>query len=136
MRRPYGGRDGQTTLELLEQANLFIVPLDDERRWYRYHRLFAEVLRARLRQVQPDIVPELHHRAWEWLEQNGLTQEAVHHHALVGRDFEQAARLIELVHSVMWQNGEIKTLQAWLAVLPPAAWHTHPACGWFKPGPR
>ena len=120
-----GGRDGQTTLELLEQANLFIVPLDDERRWYRYHRLFAEVLRARLRQVQPDNVPELHHRAWEWLEQNGLTQEAVHH-ALVGRDFEQAARLIELVHSVMWQNGEIKTLQAWLAALPPAAWHTHP----------
>lgn len=109
----------------MEQANLFIVPLDDERRWYRYHHLFAEVLRTHLQQAQPDSVPDLHRRAWEWLEQNGLTHEAVNH-ALAGRDFEQAARLIELVHSVMWQNGEIKTLQAWLAALPLAAWRTHP----------
>jgi LuxR family maltose regulon positive regulatory protein len=120
-----GDSGGQTTLERLEQANLFIVPLDDHRRWYRYHQLFAEVLRARLQQVQPDIVPELHRRAWEWLEQNGLTPEAVNH-ALAGRDFEQAARLIELVHSTKWQTGEIKTLQGWLAALPEASWRTHP----------
>lgn len=120
-----GGSDGQATLEWLEQANLFIVSLDDKRRWYRYHHLFAEVMQARLRQSQPESRPDLHRRAREWLEQNGLTHEAVNH-ALAGRDFEQAARLIEQVHSVMWQNGEIKTLQAWLAALPLAVWRTHP----------
>ncbi len=120
-----GGSDSQATLERLEQANLFIVPLDDERRWYRYHHLFAEVLQARLRQSQPDNVPELHRRAREWLEQNGLMHEAVNH-ALAGRDFEQAARLIELIHSAKWQTGEIKTLQSWLAALPALSWRTHP----------
>jgi ATP/maltotriose-dependent transcriptional regulator MalT len=55
--------DGHTVLEQLEQANLFLVPLDDERRWYRYHHLFADLLRHRLRHTQPDSVPELHRRA-------------------------------------------------------------------------
>ena len=120
-----GQPDGQSTLERLEQANLFIVALDDARQWYRYHHLFAEVLQARLRQTQPDLEPELHRRAREWLEHNKLTHEAINH-ALAGHDFEQAARLIERVHSVMWQNGEIKTLQAWLAAMPLSVRHTHP----------
>ncbi|MCB9078607.1 MAG: hypothetical protein H6631_13490 [Anaerolineaceae bacterium] len=120
-----GQGDGQSTLERLEQANLFIVALDDARQWYRYHHLFAEVLQARLRQAQPDLEPVLHRRAREWLEQNGLTHEAINH-ALAGHDFEQAARLIERVHSVMWQKGEIKTLQAWLAAIPLSVWRTHP----------
>lgn len=121
-----GQRDGQMTLERLEQANLFIVALDDERKWYRYHHLFAEVLRQGLqRSLSAEVVADLHCRASTWYEQEGLVDEAVHH-ALVGYDFEQAARLIEGVHSTKWQTGEIKTLQGWLAALPVAAWRTHP----------
>ena len=89
-----GQSEGQVTLERLEQANLFLIPLDEELRWYRYHHLFAEVLRQRLQQDHSARVPELHRRAQEWLEQNGLIHEAVNH-ALAGRDFEQAANLIE-----------------------------------------
>lgn len=121
-----GQSDGQMTLERLEQANLFIVALDDERKWYRYHHLFAEVLRQGLqRSASVETVANLHRRASTWYEQAGLVDEAVHH-ALAGHDFEQAARLIEQVYSAKWQTGEIKTLQGWLAVLPPAAWRSHP----------
>jgi len=63
--------DGQVMLEVLEQANLFVIPLDDERRWYRYHHLFADALRNRLQQAQPDWLSDLHRRAAEWHEQNG-----------------------------------------------------------------
>ena len=79
---------------MLERANLFIVPLDEERRWYRYHHLFADLLRQRLRQTQPEQVPTLHHRASEWYEQNGFADEAIEH-ALRAEDFERAAYLIE-----------------------------------------
>jgi hypothetical protein len=85
-----GQEHGQAILEGLEAANLFIVPLDDERRWYRYHHLFAEALRHRLEQTQPQNVPEYHRRASTWFEQQGLAAEAIHH-ALAGRDFERAA---------------------------------------------
>ncbi len=63
--------DGQATLERLEEANLFLIPQDNERRWYRYHHLFAEVLRNQLEATQPDLVPTLHRRASEWFEGNG-----------------------------------------------------------------
>ncbi len=86
--------DSQTQLGLLEQANLFLVPLDDERRWYRYHHLFAEVLRQRLQQTAPTQVPVLHLRASRWFEQQGLIAEAVSH-ALAASAFEEAARLTE-----------------------------------------
>jgi LuxR family maltose regulon positive regulatory protein len=65
-------RSSEATLEMLERANLFIVPLDEERRWYRYHRLFADLLRQRLQRERPDLVPELHQRASEWYKENGL----------------------------------------------------------------
>jgi len=116
---------GQATLEYLEQSNLFLIPLDDERRWYRYHHLFAEVLRLHLQQLPPQQLSTLHRRACTWLEANGLRHEALNH-ALAGADFEEAARLIEAVHGAKWRAGEIKTLQAWLAVLPPVVWRTHP----------
>ena len=82
-------------LEALDRANLFLVPLDDRRRWYRYHHLFADVLRARLPDEQPDRVPELHRRASDWYEQNGERADAIDH-ALAGGDFERAADLVEL----------------------------------------
>jgi LuxR family maltose regulon positive regulatory protein len=67
-----GNSGGQTILEMLENANLFVTPLDDEGKWYRYHHLFAEALRARLQQSQSDRIPELRCRASGWLEQNDL----------------------------------------------------------------
>src|SRR6266566_6448711 len=112
-----GEASGQAMLEQLEQANLFLVPLDDERRWYRYHQLFAEALRHRLQRKHPTLVPELHKRASAWYEQQGLTRDAVHH-ALAATDFVQAARLIEQAFNSLLMRGEIATLQRWAAALP------------------
>jgi LuxR family maltose regulon positive regulatory protein len=109
--------NGQTMLESLEQANLFIVPLDDERRWYRYHHLFADLLRARLEQAYPDLVPELHRRASTWYEQNGSVAEAVNH-ALAARDFARAAELLSQIAWTMLMQGEMTTLLGWLDALP------------------
>src|SRR3712207_627433 len=90
------GQDGgREVLEALERGNLFVVPLDDRRRWYRYHHLFAEVLLAHLMAEQPDQVPTLHRRASEWYEQNGSADDAIRH-ALAAGDFERAADLVEL----------------------------------------
>jgi LuxR family maltose regulon positive regulatory protein len=84
----------QQTLEYLERSNLFLVPLDDERTWYRYHHLFADLLRARLYQTQPALVSLLHAQASDWLEQNGFITEAIHHLFAV-HEMERAADLIE-----------------------------------------
>ncbi len=108
---------GQATLEMLEHTNLFIVPLDNERRWYRYHHLFADLLYQRLRHKQPDWIPILHNRASEWYAQNGFTDEAIEH-ALHGEHFEQAANLINAQANVMWQRGEHVKLRRWLPKLP------------------
>jgi LuxR family maltose regulon positive regulatory protein len=112
-----GQEDGQVTLETLEQANLFIVPLDDERLWYRYHHLFADLLRQRLHQTQPDQLPILHHRASEWYEQNGFTDEAIEQ-ALHAEDFERAAHMIGEQADALWERGEHAKLQRWLDALP------------------
>ena len=91
-----GRTDGQQTLEALERANLFVIPLDDERRWWRYHHLFADALRARLAADDPDRVRRLHRVAAGWYAGEGRLPEAVPH-ALAGDDVEQAADLVELV---------------------------------------
>ena len=88
---------------MLERANLFIVPLDEERRWYRYHHLFADLLRQRLRQTQPEQVPTLHHRASQWYEQNGFIDEAIEH-ALRARTLS-GAYLIENMVDALWGAG-------------------------------
>ncbi len=129
---------GQLTLEYLEHANLFIVSLDNERCWYRYHHLFADLLRQRLLQ-QPRLlqqtpllrsstlstgeekggVGELHRRASEWYEHNGLPADAIHH-ALAAKDFERAAALIELAVPEMRRNRQEATATelGWLKALP------------------
>ncbi|UCC52562.1 MAG: tetratricopeptide repeat protein, partial [Anaerolineaceae bacterium] len=112
-----GKHDGQATLEMLERANLFIFPLDDDRCWYRYHHLFADLLRQRLLQTQPEAVPALHRRASEWYEQNGFVDEAIEH-ALRGEYFEQASTLIEDQNGVNYERGDHTVLQRWLAELP------------------
>lgn len=122
LRDPSGS--GQETLEYLERANLFLVPLDNERRWYRYHHLFAELLRQRLQHGTAsstgDSVGEvagLHARASEWYEQNGLRTDAVRH-ALAADDFERAASLIELSAVGMLGSSQEDTLYGWLTALP------------------
>ncbi len=86
--------NGDTTLEQLERQNLFIVPLDRDRTWYRYHHLFAESLRHILHRTEPDQVLEYHHRAAQWYEQQGLIAEAIQH-AISAQSFEYAVNLIE-----------------------------------------
>ena len=90
-----GRDDGSHMLTTLQRANLFLVALDDQREWYRYHHLFADVLRARLLAQQPDLVPLLHQRASRWFEAHAASDEAIRH-ALAARDFDRAAQLIEL----------------------------------------
>jgi len=125
LERGRGEGSGQAMLERLERANLFIVPLDNERRWYRYHRLFADLLRKRLRQAQPDLVPTLHRRASEWYEQNGSTAEAVDH-ALSAGDFERAALLIEQVAEATFMRSEMATFLSWVELLPDALVRAQP----------
>lgn len=112
-----GESAGQAMLERLDQANLFVVPLDDERHWYRYHHLFAEVLRQRLQHLHPERVARLHQQASAWYAHHGLIRDAVHH-ALAAADFEQAACLIEQTADLIAKRGEIATLRTWLAALP------------------
>jgi LuxR family maltose regulon positive regulatory protein len=122
-----GQRDGQATLEQLARSNLFLVPLDDVRCWYRYHRLFADLLRVRLSQAPPFIPPacggerggekELHRRASAWYRENGLAGEAIEH-ALAATDFDQAADLLDGYAEAMWGQGAQTTLATWLAALP------------------
>src|SRR5918994_2470582 len=104
-----GGDDGQQMLERLERVNLFVVAFDDERRWYRYHHLFADFLRSRLQRGQPEGMRELHLRAAEWYEQNGWTSEAIRH-ALAAQEHDRAADLVEHVARKLWNRGEVMTL--------------------------
>ena len=125
-----GRQDGQAMLERLEAANLFLMPLDQDRRWYRYHVLFRDLLRQRLSASQPALLPDLHHKACLWLEHAGLTAEAVQH-ALAARDFERAARLIERVTITMVTEGKAQTLLGWLSGMPEEVVSARPwLCVW------
>jgi LuxR family transcriptional regulator, maltose regulon positive regulatory protein len=112
-----GQEDGRGMLEALERGNLFIVPLDDQRQWYRYHHLFTEVLLAHALEEQPDQIPLLHKRASAWYEQNNLPAEAIRH-ALTARDFERAAGLIEKTYPAMDANFQSGTWLGWVRKLP------------------
>ena len=112
-----GQGGGKAMLEALDRGNLFLVPLDDRRRWYRYHHLFADVLQARLLDEQPGQVPDLHRRASEWYEQNGEQPEAVRH-ALAAGDFERAAGLVELAIPALRRTRQEATLRGWLEMIP------------------
>jgi len=105
--------DGRGMLEALERGNLFVIPLDDQRQWYRYHHLFAEVLQAHLREAQPDRVSTLHRRASEWYEQNGFPLDAIHH-AFAVEDFERVAKIAELEWPAIHEN--IQSIK-WLGLL-------------------
>ncbi len=108
-----GALDGQAMLEALEASNLFVVPLDDERRWYRYHHLFSDVLRKRLEFQFPRLPTELRRRASRWYEQNGLTSEAIRQ-AILAKDSDRATQLIEDNGCSLMISGEVATLIDWI----------------------
>ena len=104
-------------LDTLERGNLFVVPLDGQRRWYRYHHLFADVLRARSMEELPDQLPILHQRASGWFERHGSPADAIRH-ALAGRDFERAAGIIERAWPAMDEHFQTATWLNWAKGLP------------------
>jgi len=120
-----GQQESQAMLEALERANLFVAALDDERAWYRYHHLFADLLRSRLHQTVPALVPELHRRASTWYEQHDLIVEAVHH-ALLSPEVESSIRLIEEHTHSLALRGQVHTALHWLHALPDGLVRTHP----------
>lgn len=120
---------GQVTLEDLEHANLFLIPLDDERKWYRYHHLFADLLRHRLHQStasSPKEVAELHLRASVWYEEHGLGMEAFQH-AAAAQDVDRAVRLLESGGIPLHFRGAVAAILDWLGSLPPPVLNARPA---------
>jgi LuxR family maltose regulon positive regulatory protein len=118
--------DGKEMLGTIERNNLFLIPLDDKRQWYRYHHLFADVLQTHLIESQPEQVSGLHQRASVWYEQNSLRSDAIRH-SLAAKDFEHAADLIELA----WPGTEDGSIQSaiwlgWAKALPDDLTHARP----------
>ena len=111
----YGG--DQSRLVQLERSNLFIVPLDDERVWYRYHHLFADLLCTRLQHASPDLIPILHRRAAAWFEKHGWTDETINH-SMAAKDWENASRLIAEHIPARLENGQMGTIMGWIEGLP------------------
>ena len=120
-----GTDGGQSTLEALVRRNLFVIPLDPRREWYRYHHLFADVLRSRLSREEPDRVPDLHRRASIWYEQRGERFEAIRH-ALDGQDYERAADLIEPAIPSLRQARHEVTMRRWFEQLPDHVFQVRP----------
>jgi LuxR family maltose regulon positive regulatory protein len=119
-------KDSQATLDRLEAANLFLIPLDDERRWYRYHHLFADLLRYHLRRKQAGAIPELHRLASIWHEQNGFITRSIDH-AIAADDMERAARLVEEHYRSALMQGKVSTALGWLDSLPDAMVRSDPS---------
>jgi LuxR family maltose regulon positive regulatory protein len=124
---------GQETLEYLEHTNLFIVPLDNERRWYRYHHLFADLLQQRLQRSTAasrcdaeSYMKELHFRASQWYEDHGLLLEAFQH-AAAANDIERAERLIEGKEIPRHFTGAVVTILHWLESLPTTVMNARPS---------
>ena len=109
--------DSQSMLERLELRNLFVIPLDEQRQWYRYHHFFRDLLRNRLQHSHPAKIPELHHLASSWYQKNGLLPEALDH-AISGAHYEDAAAMIENQGNSMLANGTWGQLLKWLKTLP------------------
>lgn len=123
--RPAPAHPSASILEELERTNLFLIPLDDERQWYRYHHLFRDFLRGRLDKTRPEYAPALHRAAAEWYAANGLLEEAVRH-ALQTRDWDYAADCVERHGFTLIVHGELATLSAWCAAFPDEVLDTRP----------
>ncbi len=112
-----GGDRAEEMLDHLQSCNLFIVPLDEGRKWFRYHHLFSDLLRDRLRKTRPELVRVLHQRAADWFHAEGLTAEAIQH-ALEAKDYQRAADFVESVAVPLISQGRISGPQGWLEKLP------------------
>jgi LuxR family maltose regulon positive regulatory protein len=117
-------KESQQMLEEVEQANLFVVPLDEQRQWYRYHDLFREALRTQLHASRPELVPLLHRRAARWYETQGEWREAITH-ALAAPDYPLSASLMEQAAPHFWLYGEARTIQNWVLALPDSVLRVH-----------
>lgn len=120
-----GQADGQATLHRLEQANLFLIPLDDRRQWYRYHHLFAQMLRQQLVQKEPELIPILHRRAMHWFAKQGMIAEAIGHAREIG-DVAMIATLTETTGIHMVMQNKVASLMPWVNLLPRDMLLTHP----------
>jgi LuxR family maltose regulon positive regulatory protein len=109
--------DFQSQLSNLESLGLFIVPQDDERVWYRYHHLFADLLRTRFESVSPELIPILHRRASTWFEKNGDIEDSINH-SLAAEDWDNASRLIDLRIHRFLENGQMTTVMKWIGSFP------------------
>jgi len=118
--------ESQSVLEHLDSSNLFIVPLDESRRWYRYHRLFADLLRHHLESESRHDVAQLHRRASQWYADNDLPADAIHH-ALAAADWERAAELVIGISGSLLKRGEMVTLLGWYRQLPEEVVRANPA---------
>ncbi|MGH9251649.1 MAG: LuxR C-terminal-related transcriptional regulator [Acidimicrobiales bacterium] len=127
------GTESQAMLERLDHSNLFVLPLDDDRRWYRYHHLFAQMLRAELSRREPELALALHRRASAWFEAEGWHEEAVAH-ALAGRDAARSAELVARYWLELFNDGRLLTVRGWLEEMGDDAIAAHPAAaltaGW------
>jgi LuxR family maltose regulon positive regulatory protein len=130
-----GRNDAKAILQTLDRSNLFLVALDDRRRWYRYHHLFGEVLRSRLADEHPDRVAELHRRASSWFEVDGDWGEAIRHASAAG-DHAKAAELIELGIPGLRQARQDATQQRWLDTLPEEVFANRPVLNLARVGAR
>lgn len=119
------GTSSQDTLEQLEHKNLFIIPLDDHREWYRFHRLFSDLLRQRLELLYPDRRQSLHQRASQWYQEHGFREAAIEHAFQAGDD-QRAADLIEASAEAILMQSQVTTLLSWLKNLPPDELQTRP----------
>ncbi len=117
-----GRADGDVLLERLLAANLFLIALDEDRRWYRYHHLFADLLRSQLDRLPAGRVSQMHRLASEWFGRAGLAPEAIHH-ALAGADYALAVSLVEQHAMDLAAQGHVRTVEGWLRAIPPA-WHS------------
>jgi LuxR family maltose regulon positive regulatory protein len=125
-----GQPDGQSTLDQLESANL-LIPLDTDRRWYRYHKMFAEFFRARLERTQPGLIATLHRRAAAWYVERGQAHDAIAH-ALAAGAVDLATQLIVDAADELVECGEIATLRSWLSSLPAGVVERHARlCLWY-----
>lgn len=120
-----GVQTSQQMLEEMERANLFLIPLDEERHWYRWHMLFREVLLARLQAREPDQVARLHQEAARWYQRQGWPHEAISH-ARASQDFWLVAELLESYTERLFLQGEFQTLLGWIKHLPQDVLRAHP----------
>ncbi len=130
-----GGENGRQMLEHMEQENLFIVPLDDRREWYRYHSLFAEFLRQELERREPELIEELHRRAALWYEEQGAVEPAFNH-AVAAQNEAVVTRIAKNNFEIMLHTGQVRRVRRWLDKIPQAWRDRHPVIGlseakWF-----